>query len=88
MEKNETISFFDFTLEDIQDIKKYILAQNSKKMVRLFDRFKHSPGSDSSEQLSSFQRIIGVKFISKTLLVIPRYNVNESFSQHLSEEEK
>lgn len=48
MEKNETISFFDFTLEDIQDIRKYILAQNSKKMVRLFDRFKHSPGSDSS----------------------------------------
>ena len=54
-------------------------------MVRLFDRFKHSPGGDSLEQLTSFQRVVGVKFVSKSLIVIPRYNVNESFSQNLSE---
>lgn len=86
MEKNETIQFFDFTPEQLQDIRKYILAQNSRKMVRLFDKFKHSPsGNDSSEQLTSFQRVVGVKFVTKTLIAIPRYNVNESFSNQLTE---
>ena len=67
-------------------MRQYILAQNSKKMVRMFDKFNQIQPSHSSEPLMGFQRHIATCFISKTLIGIPRFNLNESFTHQLSEE--
>ncbi len=88
MEKNEAVQFFEFTAEHLREIKQHILAQNSRKMVRLFDRFNQMQPNRSSDPVLSFQRHITTRFISKTLIGIPRFSLNESFSHQLSEEEK
>jgi hypothetical protein len=88
MEKNEAFQFFDFTAEHLREIKRLILAQNSRKMVRLFERFNQIQPNYSSDPLLGFQRHMTTSFKSKTLIGVPRYNLNESFSHQLSEEEK
>lgn len=49
MDKNEAVKFFDFTPGNLEEMKKFILSQNERKMVKIFDKFIHSTTSNSFE---------------------------------------